>query len=163
MAFLPAERLLDTIWQGGKRSTELWMVSLFKSQRFQKKNQAKQTNHNCVNGVLKLSTQLKQHTVSDVVVHQDIYTASKRTDSFPDLNYNKDCGLSITVKCTKMHIYKWVMCPMHADLYCILYNPVLWYCTMSAHLFIPHTHSSQSPIELFRLSCDCGDPSSKRS
>lgn len=77
VAFLPAERLLDTFWQGGKRSSELWMVSLFKSQHFRKRKiEQNKQNHNCVNGALKLSAQLKQHTVPDVVV-QWYYTSTQ--------------------------------------------------------------------------------------
>lgn len=49
---LPAERLLNTFWQGDKWSTELWMVSLFKSQRLFQKKQTKEKHKRVVWTVL---------------------------------------------------------------------------------------------------------------
>lgn len=77
---LPAERLLNTFWQGGKWSTELWMVSLFKSQRlFTETNKNKTQLVVWTNGALKLSLQSwKRSQFQTQLCIRYIYTAINR-------------------------------------------------------------------------------------
>lgn len=93
---LPAETALNTFWRGGKWPTELWMVSLFKSQRLfkkQKKNKIKSPKTKLPNTSQcewcseTVPAWLKQQVVSDAVVHKVlyIYTATNRTEQPPYL------------------------------------------------------------------------------